>query len=230
MGQEVCALAHEMRAATQEVPSGPHLDRVDIGLWEHATAQQGGNLLGIDFVVFGFAAVNGFHIQGMAQDEGNPFCSTQVRKPIPGEDTFNGDDETVTIGGNGPEKGFRSRFHIAVQPDFPIVAQDADVHGAGVQVDTTVKWVLLSVESHEVSSSLVKGSFPTASIPLGYAEGEASIIINRLQPTPYSLRSRCAATRERDGRTTSRPQGQEGKYRETGPCGIQVPLPRRAAE
>jgi hypothetical protein len=61
------------------------------------------------------------------------------------------------------------------------VAQDADVHRAGVQVDTTVKWVLLGVESHEVSSSLVSGSFPNASIPLGYAEGEASIIINVLQ-------------------------------------------------
>jgi hypothetical protein len=32
-------------------------------------------------------------------------------------------------------------------------------------------------------------AFPTASRPLGSAEGEASIIINRLQPTPYSVRS-----------------------------------------
>ena len=44
------------------------------------------------------------------------------------------------------------------------------------------------------------------------------------------LTLRFIATRERDSRTTSRPQGQEEKYRETGPCGIQVPLPRRAAE
>jgi hypothetical protein len=34
----------------------------------------------------------------------------------------------------------------------------------------------------------VKGAFPTASIPLGYAEGEASIIINRVQPTASSVR------------------------------------------
>jgi hypothetical protein len=32
-------------------------------------------------------------------------------------------------------------------------------------------------------------AFPNASIPLGYAEGETSIIINRLQPTPSSVRS-----------------------------------------
>jgi hypothetical protein len=66
------------------------------------------------------------------------------------------------------------------------VAHDADVHGAGVPVDTTVKWVLLGVDSQEVSSSVVKGSFPNASIPLGYAEGEASIIIKALQPTASS--------------------------------------------
>jgi hypothetical protein len=37
--------------------------------------------------------------------------------------------------------------------------------------------------------SLVPLVFPTASIPLGYAEGEASIIIKRLQATTDSLRS-----------------------------------------
>jgi hypothetical protein len=36
---------------------------------------------------------------------------------------------------------------------------------------------------------LVPLVFPTASIPLGYAEGEASIIIKRLQATTDSLRS-----------------------------------------
>ena len=35
----------------------------------------------------------------------------------------------------------------------------------------------------------MKGSFPTASIPLGYAEGEASIIIYGMQATAYSVRS-----------------------------------------
>jgi hypothetical protein len=51
--------------------------------------------------------------------------------------------------------------------------------------------MLLGVESHEVSSSLLV-AFPNASIPLWYAEGEASIIINALQPTAYSIRS-CVA-------------------------------------
>jgi hypothetical protein len=57
-------------------------------------------------------------------------------------------------------------------------------HGAGMQVDPTVQWVRVGVDSPEVSSFLRDPLFmPTASIPPGYAEGEAAIIINRLQAT-----------------------------------------------
>jgi hypothetical protein len=53
---------------------------------------------------------------------------------------------------------------------------------------------------------------------------------HRLQPTPYSLR--CAALRPESEMVAHHQssQGQEGKCRETGPCGLQVPRPRRAAE
>jgi hypothetical protein len=145
------------------------------------------NLLRIDFVVFRLATVDGFHIEGMAEDEGNAFLGTEVGEPVPGEDTFDRHDKTIAVGGNRLEKRFRGRLHILVQHDFPVVVHDTDVHTPGMQVDTTVKWVLLGVESHEVSSSLVKGSFPTASIPPGYAEGEASIIIIGLPATTDSL-------------------------------------------
>jgi hypothetical protein len=91
--------------------------------------------------------MDGFHLKGMSQDEGNALLSTEIGEPIPGEDTFNGHHEPLPIGGDSPEEGFRSRFHMAVQHDFPIVAQDADVHGTGMQVDSAVKRVLMGVES-----------------------------------------------------------------------------------
>src|SRR5262249_19199848 len=72
--------------------------------------------------------------------------------------------------------------------DRTVLVEDTDIHGPGMQVDATVKLVLFRVESHEVSFSFVSERFPSASIPLGYAEGEASIIINAVEPTPYSLR------------------------------------------
>jgi hypothetical protein len=79
------------------------------------------------------------------------FLSAQVGEPIPGEETFNSDNQAVPVGSDGLEKGFWSGFHIAVHKHFSIVAQDADIHGAGMQVDATVKLVLLGVKSHTVS-------------------------------------------------------------------------------
>jgi hypothetical protein len=37
--------------------------------------------------------------------------------------------------------------------NLPVMVENADIHGAGMQVDTAVKWVLLGIEAHEVSSS-----------------------------------------------------------------------------
>jgi hypothetical protein len=43
----------------------------------------------------------------------------------------------------------------AVEQDLPVLAHDAEGHGAGMQIDTAVQWVLLGVASPEVSSSSV---------------------------------------------------------------------------
>ena len=115
----------------------------------------------------------------MAQDKRQPFLCTQVGKPVPRKDTFDGDDNIVPIGRNSLEQGIGTGLHIPVQHYLAVLTQDTHIHGAGMQVDTTVKLVLFRVESHEVSSSL-DSVFPTISIPLGYAEEGASISINRL--------------------------------------------------
>jgi hypothetical protein len=114
MSQEFGALAHQMGAAPEQVAGGTHLGWIDISLWQHATAQQGGNLLGIDLVLFGLTAVDGFHLEGVSQDEGNALLSAEVGEPIPSEDAFHGHDPSVPIGRHGLEEGFRSGFHIAV--------------------------------------------------------------------------------------------------------------------
>ena len=50
-------------------------------------------------------------------------------------------------------KGSGAGWHVPVHQNLPSLVQDAEVHGAGVQVDATIKLVLLGVESPEVSSS-----------------------------------------------------------------------------
>jgi hypothetical protein len=69
-----------------------------------------------------------------------------------------------------------------VKYNLPVLIQNAEVHGASVQIDATIKLVLLGVKSHEVSSSSL-GCLPNASIPRRYAEEGASISINPLQRT-----------------------------------------------
>jgi hypothetical protein len=89
----------------------------------------------------------------MPEDTGKLCLGAEVGEPVPGKETFDRDDQILTIGCNGLEKWFGSRLHIPVKHDLPILIQDAEVHGASVQVDATIKFVLLGVESHEVSSS-----------------------------------------------------------------------------
>jgi len=50
--------------------------------------------------------VDGFHVQRMSEDKGDPFPLTQVSQPIPREDTCDRDDHIVTIGGNDLESLF----------------------------------------------------------------------------------------------------------------------------
>jgi hypothetical protein len=86
-----------------------------------------------------------------------PSSAQRSASQVPGEDTLNRHHQAVTVGGNGLEKRFRRGFHVAVQHDFPFVTQDTDVQASGMQIDTTVKWVLVGVEAPEVSSSSVSG-------------------------------------------------------------------------
>jgi hypothetical protein len=134
--------------SAQQVTGGAHLGRVDIGLREHPAAPQDSNLMGVDLIVFGFATVDGFHIQGMAQHKRDPVIGAEVGEPVPGKHTFGSHDDLLAVGRNGLEQGFGGGLHIAVQECCPGLIEDTDVHGAGVQIDPAVKRVLFGVESH----------------------------------------------------------------------------------
>jgi hypothetical protein len=96
--------------------------------------------------------MDGFHVEGMPEDKGNALLGTEVSKPVPREDTFDRDDDIIPIRGNGPEQRVWTGFHILVYQNLTGLVQDTDVHRPGVQVDPTIRLMLLGVESHEVSS------------------------------------------------------------------------------
>jgi hypothetical protein len=87
------------------------------------------------------------------EDKGNLFLGAEVGEPVPGKDTFDRDDQILPIGCNGLEKRLRTGFHVAMQQDLAVLAKDTHVHAASMQINTAIYFVLLGVESHEVSSS-----------------------------------------------------------------------------
>jgi hypothetical protein len=156
MSQPFSACAHQVCAASSEVAGRPPLSRIDRGWREHATAAQLGHLVGIDRVVFRCAAVDGFPRERVTQDDSKPLLGAEIGEPRPREETLDGHDESLTVWSNGLEKRFRGCFHMAVQKNVAILAHEADVHGAGMPVDTIVNGVVLAVEAPEVSSSVVR--------------------------------------------------------------------------
>ena len=88
MGQEFTAFSGQVHAPTQQVAGRAHLGRIDRGLREHPTTQQDGDFLGVDLVVFGLAAMDRFHIEGMTEDKRNTVFSTEVSEPVPGKHAF----------------------------------------------------------------------------------------------------------------------------------------------
>jgi hypothetical protein len=92
--------------------------------------------------------MDGLHLEGVPEDAREAFVSAQIGEPIPGEQTFGGDDETISLGGNGLEKRFRVRLHVPVPQRLTSLVEDADRHVAGMEIDATVKWVLRGVKSH----------------------------------------------------------------------------------
>ena len=82
-------------------------------------------------------------------------CSWAQRaaSQVPGQETFDRDDQIRTVGCHGLQKRLWTRFQVAMQQDRAVLVQDTPIHTAGLQVDAAVKLVLLGVDSPEVSSS-----------------------------------------------------------------------------
>jgi hypothetical protein len=114
MGQEFRAFVHQVGTAPEQVAGCPPVGRIDTGMGKPAPAPQRRNLLRIDLVMLGLAPVDGVHQEGVSEDKGDALFGTQVGEPITGEDAFNGNHQSIPIGGNGLEERFGSGFHIAV--------------------------------------------------------------------------------------------------------------------
>ena len=78
------------------------------------SGQQGGNLGRVDLVMFRLAAMDRLHGEGMPADTREVFVGTAVGEPIPGEQTCDRHDETLSIRGNDVQEGPRVGFHVTM--------------------------------------------------------------------------------------------------------------------
>jgi len=91
------------------------------------------------------------HVQRMAQDKVDALFLAQIRDPIPAVHAFNTDDKIITEGFKRGQQLFRPGFDFLVQKDFTLLVDDADIKGAGVQIDSTIMAVGAMEEVHESS-------------------------------------------------------------------------------
>jgi hypothetical protein len=97
--------------------------------------------------------MDGLHVEGMTQHEGNPLLRTEISPPVPGDETFDTDDDLLARGRDGGEQRVWGGWHVTGHQHLPSLVHDAEGQRAGVQIDATGQLVRLGVESPEVSSS-----------------------------------------------------------------------------
>ena len=183
------ACAHERPPAPQEVTGRMPLSGIDVGLGQHAAAEEHRHRMGIDCIVLGLTAMHRLQIEGMAQDAGKPRGGAEVGQPVPGQETFDAHDQSVSVRGTRLQERLGGRFHMAVEQELSILVEDAQRHRAHVQVEATVQLVGLRGDAPEVSSSVGGVCCPGASRPPWGAEEGTSISIKGTEATASSVRS-----------------------------------------
>jgi hypothetical protein len=95
--------------------------------------------LRIDAIVLVFAAVDGAHIEGISENEGDAGSLAGVREPLPAEHAFAADGQVVAIGGDEFEEELEVVvFDVGVNELLALAIHDADVHLPRVEIDSAI--------------------------------------------------------------------------------------------
>jgi hypothetical protein len=92
--------------------------------------------------------MNGFHIEGVTEDEGDVLLCAEISDPVPGEDTFNGHNDIFSVSFDGFKKDFWICSDISLKRDTPFLVDDTEVHGLCMKIDSAVILVLFGIEIH----------------------------------------------------------------------------------
>jgi hypothetical protein len=139
-GQEFAAVPDVEEALTQQGAQRPFRRRINVARRNQVGAEQVGDLFGVNAVVLVFAAVNGLEVEGVGQNEVDVGGLAGIGEPIPAEHALGADGQIVAIGRNEFEKvGEVIVADVGVDEFFAGAVHDADVHLAGMEINSAVE-------------------------------------------------------------------------------------------
>lgn len=145
------AIPNEGQALTQEAAEGTLGGGIDVAVRDEVGAEQVREFLGINAVVFVFAAVDGADVEGVDQDEGDAGSLARVGQPIPAEHAFGTDGQVVAVGGEEFEEEVEVVIaNVGVDEDFAGPVHEADVHLAGMEINSAVEFGGGSIIFHTI--------------------------------------------------------------------------------
>ena len=139
-GQQFGAAPDVVDALAQECAQGPLLRGIDIGRRNEIGTEQVGELFGVDAVILVLAPVNGFDVKSVGQDEFEAGGLAGIGLPVPAEPALAANGQLVPVGLDQlEEEGEVVVFDVGVDQFFALAIHDADVHLAGVPIDSAVE-------------------------------------------------------------------------------------------
>ena len=154
MGQRFGSSPDQVGSSSQQVAGGTKFLRVSESGGEVSSTQKVSKFFRVEFVVFDFAAVDGFEVKCVTKDEWDFPFATSVGQPVPVESRLTADDDVSSERFDVVKEFVRlSGFEVSVELFFASLIDDTGVHLVGVQVDSAVEWVLSLIQIHRFSLS-----------------------------------------------------------------------------
>jgi|GEM_PF-2841637 len=122
----------QIAPAAQEIASGAHFFWVIIGVREILSAHEIADGVGVQFVVFVFAAGNGFHVQSVAEIKRDVCLATAIGQPIPVVSGFDANSQVRQKRLHAFFESFKVAFQIAAEENISCPVDHCDEHGGSV--------------------------------------------------------------------------------------------------
>ena len=80
----------------------------------------------------------------MTEDKRDVLGGTEIGEPVPGKHTFCRNDDIFPVWFDGFQEALRFCAHVAVDKDFSMAIQNADINGSCMKIDAAIEFMLLS--------------------------------------------------------------------------------------